>query len=84
MCNFTHSDLLFSLFEIYVKVCSAVVIYAVLSRDNFCCKFTHFLVENFQALKSASVKRRTNIRYDHVEVLIRLKRFQGGRLQIGW
>ena len=57
----------YTLCEIYVKFCSAVVIYAVLSRDNFCREFTHFCVENFQALKSASVKKRTNIRYgrDH-------------------
>ena len=53
----------FALFEIHLKFCSAVVIYAVLSRDNFCRKFTHFGVENFQALESASVKKGTNIRY---------------------
>ena len=39
------------------------MIYAVLSRDNFCREFTHFWVENFQASKSACVKKRTNIRY---------------------
>ena len=61
--SYSFPDLLFALFEIYVKFCSAVVIYAVLSRDNFCRKFTHFWVENFQALKFASVKKRTNIRY---------------------
>ena len=34
----------FKLFEIYVKFCPAVVIYAILSRDNFCREFTHFWV----------------------------------------
>ena len=69
----SHSshDLLFALFEICVKFCSAVVIYAVLSQDNFCRKFTPFWVENFQALKSASVKKRTNIRYDDTSCYFR-------------
>ena len=40
------------------------MIYAVLSWDNFRREFTHFWVENFQALKFASVEKRTNIRYD--------------------
>ena len=66
MCNFTRSVILltvFALFEIYVKFCSAVVIYAVLSWDNFRRELTHFWVENFQAFKFASVEKRTNIRY---------------------
>jgi len=40
-----------------------VVIYALLSREKNRRKFTHFSVYIFQALKSASVKKMTNMRY---------------------
>ena len=41
---YTRSENLSLLYYRRMKFCSAVVIYAVLSRDNLCREFTHFRV----------------------------------------